>query len=233
MFGDIELVTIQIKKTPSIESPTISYSYSYSDSDSDSDSLSSRCSSIQFFPVLSKFYPIKKRMALAKKVDDVLKKFIDKGRPEAEADNFLQTNFCVNDEASSCSFIFSLIEIMEDDYVIENILISMLIYLERYFIYNEKDCLHASNLKLFVLCGAWLATKTLEDEPLDYAKLVALSGKTKDELKALETEFLNKLEWNIDISDEIHQKSCKKLDAYQPTECAEVEDDELLGLAFV
>jgi hypothetical protein len=220
MLSEIELTTRQTETTSSTAS---------------TNSLSSTCSSLQFFPVRSKFYPIKKSMALAKKVGDFLDDIMDKKYFEHYMDDVLQTDFCEIDDGSSVSmvsFIFNLINLMNDDYVIEPILIDMLIYLERY-LQAQKDWLHGLNMKRLVLCAASFALDMLEDTRFDNTSLLKLGGMSLRCLSDLELTFSEGIDWSAYIDEQTHQKACKALEAFQSKPCVADEEDELRGLAFL
>jgi len=226
MFGDVELKTLQVKKNFSIGS-----SYEHA-----SVVLSSTSSSLPFFPVPSNFYPIKKRMALAETFGRFLEDIIDRDYFEHYMDDCPQTKFCVIEKEASVyavSFILCLIETMNDTFAIESILVAMLIYVERYFQAQSEDWLHRYNLERLLLCAAWLATKVLEDDAIDYKALLKLSGMTREGLNELEVTFLRGLGWNFYIQEEVHQIYSKVFTAYKPAVCIEDEADELRGLALV
>ena len=223
MLSEIELTT---RPTETTSSTNFSYS---------TDSLSSTCSSLHFFPVRSKFYPIKKSMALAKKVGNFIDDIIDKEYLKHSTDVVLQTDFCERDEGSSgstVSFVFNLIDLMNDDTVIEPILIDMLIYLERY-LRAQKDWLHGLNMKRLVLCAASFALDMLEDTRFDNTPLLKLGGMSLRCLSDLELKFSEGFDWCAYIDEQTHQEACKALDAFQSKPCVADEDDGLRGLAFL
>lgn len=228
MLSEIELTTRKIETTSSTNSTA------------SNDSLSSACSSIQFFPAQSKFYPIKKRMALATKVGNFIDDMIEKQYFEHYMDDAIQTDFCEIGDGSSMpttSFIFNLIELMDDDYVIESILIDMLIYLDRY-LQAQKDWLHALNMKRLVLCAASFALDMLEDTRFDNAPLLQLGGMSLRCLSDLELTFSEGFDWRAYIDEQTHQDMCNALEAFQAKPCVTDEKDEedevdgLRGLAF-
>lgn len=217
MFGDIELTATQTETGAS------------------TDTRSSSCPSIQFFPVRSKFYPIKKCIALAKKIAGFIEYLMDEAYFEHYMDDVLQTDFCeVSNRSSVCtvSYILDLIELMDDGYVIENILVEMLIYLDRY-LRTQGDWLHRLNMKALVLCATSLAVDMLEDSSVKNKKFVKFSGMTGEGLHDLQLKFLEGLDWCGYIDEEAHRAACKVLDAFQPAGPVEDEEDGLKGLAFI
>lgn len=187
------------------------------------------------------------RLALAHKIGQFIEEAIDTCYFEYWLNDVLDTPFCSDTTQQSrmyvAPFILRVIEIMNKECAVENILICMLIYIDRYFNLHKEDYLHRSNFKLLIVCGAWLAIKKFEDIPsnkYDFAQLVALSGISKDQLKDLESFFLSELGWQAHIVIPIYDNFCNALNDYQPEldlktidENNDDIEDELRGLAFV
>lgn len=219
MCGDIELTAMHRKHACEEILTANSSTFFYSDSSesASSDSCLSTCNSVQFFPVISIFYPISKRLALAKKVCGFIEQTILKESRCHQNTPVLMTIFCdVNEEPSPPLglYIFLLLELMSDEYVLENILVDMLIYIDFYFKHQHNDWLHHANIKTLILCSTWLATAILEDKELDYQALLTFSGFTREHLNRLQVRFFECIGWNFYIGAEMHQMCSKALDDY-------------------
>jgi|GEM_PF-2143908 len=200
-----------------------------------------------FFSAKSALPLIDSRLALAHKIGQFIEEAIDTCYFKYWLNDVLDTPFCSDTTQQSrmyvAPFILRMIELMDQEYAIDNILICMLIYIDRYFNLHKKDYLHQSNFKLLLICSAWLAIKVLEDTPINplaFSQWVVLSGINKDQAQALEVFFLTELDWQAHITEPIYKNFCHALDAYQPEldlktidENNDDVEDELRGLAFV
>ncbi|MDF1684826.1 MAG: hypothetical protein P1U36_09250 [Legionellaceae bacterium] len=202
---------------------------------------------LSFFSTNTSTTSFDNRLALVHKIGRFIEEAIETCYFEYWLNDVSDTPFCSEKTQKPtvyvAPFLLRMIEIMDKECAVENILIYMIIYIDRYFNLHKDDYLHRSNFKLLIICGAWLAIKKLEDIPsnkYDFEQLVALSGMNKDQLKDLELFFLSELGWQAHIVKPIYDNFCNALKDYQPElnfqEIDEGNDeieDGLRGLAFV
>lgn len=200
-----------------------------------------------FFSTKPALPSLNNRLALVYKIGRFIEEAIDVCYFKYWFHDVLETPFCSEKVQKSsvyvAPFLLRMTELIDEACAIDNILICMLIYIDRYFNLHQEDYLHRANFKLILMCSTWLAIKVLEDapmNPLDFAQWVILSGIEQNQLKALELYFLSNLEWKLHITTSAYENFCTGFNAYQPEldtntidESNNNIEDGLRGLALI